>query len=149
MDGKPESAEQAIRRLIKKQVQAYNRGDAAAFLENIAPDRIAMNPEQPLTVGRGDVDELQAFFDEVDQRTELVIDELVVTGKWAFERGRGVGTASPKSVGAALDPAATYSYKYMRIWRCREGRWMVVRSIWNSSQPDHAIEPAPQPVKIK
>ncbi|HSR53644.1 MAG TPA: nuclear transport factor 2 family protein [Acidobacteriota bacterium] len=144
MNRKCESAERLIRRLIEKQVEAYNRGDAAAYLENIADDRIAMNPEQPLSVGKGDADELQAFFDTIEQEAEVVVDELVVIGDWAFERGRGQGTLSPKH--EALDPAASYSYKYLRIWQCRDGRWLVVRSIWNSSQKG-LTDPSPQLVQ--
>ncbi|MEE8586818.1 MAG: DUF4440 domain-containing protein [Acidobacteriota bacterium] len=133
METDPEADEAVIRRLIAEQVDAYNRGDAAAFLETIAEDRVGMNPGQPVSCGRGDRGELQSFFDSVEQTIELEVDEVVVFGDWAFDRGSGKGTLSPKAANNGLDPEATYSYKYIRIWHRKDDGWKVSRSIWNTN----------------
>lgn len=124
-----------ILRLIREQTDAYNHGNASLFLSSIAEDRISLNPNQPTVVGRGDEKELQDFFDRVEQYTNLQVDELVVFGDWAFERGSGEGTLTPKSAAEKQDPTASYSYKYIRVWNRRSEGWKVVRSIWNTSDP--------------
>ena len=133
MESEPEADEAVIRRLIAKQVDAYNRGDAAAFLESIAEDRVGLNPGQPVTRGRGNLQELQAFFDSVEQTIDLEVDEVVVFGDWAFDRGCGQGTLLPKTVAQGQDPETSYRYKYIRIWRREADGWKVARSIWNTS----------------
>ncbi len=138
----PAADEAELRRLIEENTEAYNRGDAAAFLSYIAEDRIALNPEQDPMLGRGDEDELQRFMDSVEQSAELIIDELQVFGDCAFERGRGVGTLAPRlSAGGLFDPTTKYRYKYIRIWRRREGEWRVYRTIWNHDEPTPKVRP--------
>ncbi len=129
----PEDDVAEIRRLIEEQVSAYNDGDAARFLQSNSERRITMNPNQSATLGPGDENELQRFFDSVDQTVSLEVDEVVVFGDWAFERGEGHGTLTPKLVPAGVDPTARYSYKYIRIWERESDGWRVTRSIWNSN----------------
>ncbi len=123
---------QRIRRTAERQLRAYCDGDIDAYLDPIDGDRIVMTPNERSRVGKRDRAELKTFFDSVKRRAEVQIEEIVTDGEWAYERGHGRGTLVPNNAPPGVDPAISYRYKYLRIWRKVSSDWKVVRMIWNS-----------------
>lgn len=128
MSQESEADEAEIRRLIAGQIEAYNRGEGVRVLEIIAQDRIILNPHQPVVRGRGDLGELQTFLNNVQHSIDLDVDELLVFGEWAFERGVVSGRLARRP---SAQPSS-YTYKYARIWRRKDDGWKIYLSIWNS-----------------
>ncbi len=122
-----------VLRAVQAQTEAYNRGDAAAFLEFLAEDRIVMTPNQESRQGRTSLADMQDLFDQAQHRADVRVEEIVAEGDWAFEWGTGVGSLSPKTASEHDDPAGIYRYNYLRIWRRSAEGWKVARSIWNGN----------------
>src|SRR5262245_64415903 len=68
----------------------------------------------------------------------LEVDELHVSGEWAFERGRYRITLTPNAGGAPIGDVG----KYITIYQHQpDESWKLGRDIWNSDHPPAPIAP--------
>jgi ketosteroid isomerase-like protein len=73
---------------------------------------------------------MQKAFDAFEFRVEYRSEESAVAGDWGFDRGRGIGTLTPKAGGAPI----TENSKYLWIYgRASDGSWKLTHVIWNSN----------------
>lgn len=131
-----------LKRETREWVAAYNAGDIDAVVEKFAPDAIVMPPESAAVTGAGEIRDLWA------EGSASLRDE-----------GLAVKVGDDDVVGAADDVAwysGSYTYttgtgteepggNFMQAWENRDGKWRVVRMIWNEDHPaqETAVPPAP------
>jgi ketosteroid isomerase-like protein len=74
----------------------------------------------------------QAFRDQATFEETRSVDEVVVSGDWAFVRWTGTGTVTPKDGG---EPGE-FNRKGITIFqRQPDNSWKIARVIWNSNLP--------------
>ena len=74
----------------------------------------------------------QAFRDQATFEETRSVDEVVVSGDWAFVRWAGTGTVTPKDGGEPSE----FNRKGITIFqRQPDNSWKIARVIWNSNLP--------------
>lgn len=113
-------------------MKAYNSGDAEGVVALYAKDAVVMPPHAPAVSGHAAI---RSFIvaDIAGAKAagiKLVngpVGDARVCGDMAWHRG--TYTVTDKS-GATLD-----SGSYMEAWQKSDGKWLIVRDIWNSDRP--------------
>lgn len=110
---------------------AFNSTDVDSLVGLYAGDAILMPEGEPIVAGS---DAIRAWFEDSFARavTRQTIhnDEIVVTGDWAYMRGRWTLTTMLRDGGEAR----RLKGKHLVIWqRQGDGSWKVARDIWNSN----------------
>ncbi|HWW82965.1 MAG TPA: DUF4440 domain-containing protein [Vicinamibacterales bacterium] len=104
---------------------AYNAGDLTAVLASYDDDLVKMRhgaePESKAETAR----RVQDVFARFETKVEVSNVELEVNGDMAFTRGTFVVTLAPRGGGETQQVAR----RYLEIWRKREGRWRVARTM--------------------
>ncbi len=131
-----EEKEEVIREI--KQIQktaalAVKRGDVDAYVRLFTEDVIYMWPNTPSIIGRK---ALRAWFkkrfSEYSAELSKAIEEIIILGDWAFERGNEVAEITTRSTG---DVNATQG-KYINLYqRQNDGSWKIARRIHNLDHP--------------
>ena len=99
----------------------------------IVPDFIAMPPESPVVVGKeANMESWNEFFEESTFEFTVTTDEVVAADDWAFLRGTGRWTLTPKEEGEPRQGQVTYLHIFQKQ---ADGSWKLARDIWNSDQP--------------
>lgn len=124
---------EGINRVREAHVAALNAGDAGAWVALFTDDGVQMPPTAPANVGREMIRRWSdAFLGAFRSEFALSVDEVRVTGDWAFERGTYTINLAPKAGG---DPMRDIG-KYITIYQCQpDGTWRLARDIWNSNSP--------------
>jgi ketosteroid isomerase-like protein len=92
-----------------------------------------MPPNAPANVGRQAIRSwAQSFFGAFRTQFALSVEEVQMTGDWAFERGAYRITLTSKAGGEPLQDIGKYITIYQRQ---PGGSWKVARDIWNSNTP--------------
>lgn len=125
----------AVEQQWRRVLEAFEHGDAEAFMALSTEDVVLMPPGEETLSTRDAVRALMedffgAFVVELERTT---LDEIVVAGDWAFVRDTYVSNLTPKSGGE------TGQARGKNVWILRRtsgGSWKVARNIWNSSSPD-------------
>ena len=118
---------EAINQARERWGQAYEDGDADAFVSHITADAVWMPHTGDLIVGRDKVHAIYAnYFKGIKADLTLSSAELEVAGDWAFERGTAISIRNPKDGSSRLRQNANY----MSIWRREsDGAWRIARLI--------------------
>ena len=74
----------------------------------------------------------QAFRDQATFEETRSVDEVVVSGDWAFVRWAGTGTMTPKD---GSEPSVFDRKGIAILQRQPDNSWKMARVIWNSNQP--------------
>lgn len=135
-----------IKRGVRDWVAAYSAGDADTIAAKYSEDAVVMAPGAPAAVGREAIREFIAQ-DSAGAKAAgvtLVIsdgDEVGVMGDLAWHSG---AYTVNDATGAAVD-----SGNYVEVQQNIDGKWMIIRDIWNSDRPpvaapaeEAAVEPA-------
>jgi uncharacterized protein (TIGR02246 family) len=123
----------AIDRVRAAHVAALNSGDAEAFARVFAEDGVQMPPNAPANVGRDSIQSwIQGLLRAFSAKFALSVEEVRITGDWAFERGTYTITLTPKAGGGAIQDVGKYITVYHRSLG---GVWATGRDIWNSDNP--------------
>jgi len=130
--GAGEEAE--VRAAFMALMDTYNNGDLEGHLDMFADNSIELPPGRPIVSG---IDAISARkkseMGRADATLEPHIDELIVSGDWAFVRISGSGIIKLKD-GTTFIPED----KAIMIWkRNDQGQWKMTHDIWNSSLPRH------------
>ena len=134
--------EAAIHASTAAWVEAYNSGDADKIVALYTDDAIMMPPDAPAAAGH----EAMKQFLVADMATTkaagasiaLDTDASGVSGDLAWHSGTfHLNGAAGSSIGTA---------KYSEVWRKTNGKWLMIRDIWNNDAPPAAAAP-PVPAK--
>jgi len=123
----------AIDRLREVHVAALNAGDAKGWAACFANDGVQMPPNFETNAGKAAIEGWsKGFLGLFSCRFKLSVDEVQVTGDWAFERGRYDITLTPRAGGEPMGDNGKYITIYQRQ---ADGGWKIARDIWNSDRP--------------
>ena len=124
----------AIKAFGPKAVAATNAGDAAALADLYTEDAIHMPPNRPALVGKEAIQSsYQTGFAQFTQKLTLTLEEVEVSGDWAFSRSTYTGTGTPKAGG---EPIFEDNGKFLAIHKRQpDSTWKIHRDIANSDRP--------------
>lgn len=136
----PEAAA-AIRAGSAAFLKAYNAGDVDAVLTHFEDGAVAMPPNAPPVRGRAAI---RGFVEKGIAGAKAngisialgSTDEVGVSGDLAWHSG-------PYSIskhGTPIDAG-----KYLETWHKSDGKWRMIRRIWNSNMPAPGTASAPAP----
>jgi len=120
-----------IKQGVRDWVAAYSAGDADTIAAKYSDDAVVMAPGAPAAVGREAIREFIAK-DSAGAKAagvSLVIsdgDEVGVMGDLAWHSG---AYTVNDATGAAVD-----SGNYLEVQQNIDGKWMIIRDIWNSDR---------------
>ncbi|MGE0031448.1 MAG: DUF4440 domain-containing protein [Steroidobacteraceae bacterium] len=128
---------------VRTWLAAYNAGDADAIAARYVDDAVVMSPGAPAATGR---DAIRAMIAEQSAATKAAGITLAAldgdtvgvstAGDMAWHSG---GYTVSDASGAVID-----SGNYMEVQKNVDGKWIIVRDIWNSDRPP-AAAPAAEP----
>jgi uncharacterized protein (TIGR02246 family) len=129
------TASDSVRAVAEGIIAADNVRDIERVMSFYADDAVLMPPnEGPVAGHRAIRPRYQALFASVQPAIVSVLDEVRVTGEWAFVRGKNTGFMRPLDggEGRALDDVFV-----MLLQRLGGGQWKIARLIWHraSAQP--------------
>lgn len=119
---------------------SYNAGDADAIAARYADDAIVMSPGAPAATGREAIRAMIAEQSAAAKAAGITLaaldgDTAGVSASGDIAWHSGAYTVSDAS-GAVID-----SGNYMEVQKNIDGRWLIIRDIWNSDRPP-AVAPA-------
>jgi uncharacterized protein (TIGR02246 family) len=137
----------AIHAATNAWVAAYNAGDADKIAALYADDAIMMPPDAPAATGH---EAMKAYLlaDMAASKAAgvsfaLDTDASGVSGDLAWHSGTfHVAGANGASVATG---------KYAEVWHKADGKWLMIRDVWNNDAPAAAAAPAaaPAPAAMK
>jgi uncharacterized protein (TIGR02246 family) len=123
----------AINNVRAAHIAALNDGDVDAWVAAFTEDGVQMPPNAPANLGRESIRVWsQAFLAPFSVEFTLAVDEVLVAGDWAFERGMYTITLTPEAGGESMQDIGKYLTVYQRY---PSGVWGMARDIWNSNNP--------------
>jgi len=118
---------QAIRKLTKDFVKAYNRRDAAAAAELYAEDAKLLPPNMEMVSGK---QAIEAFWNggmQMGAHIDLKTVEVIADKTLAYERGTITITFQPDAGQPTINKG-----KYIIVMKHqKDGLWKIVIDIWN------------------
>ena len=119
---------QAIDRVNRQFVEAFNRGDAAGAVAVYTEDATILPPGGPRVRGRDGIRQFwQAVMDSGVRAVALQTDDLEVVGEMAREIGTGTLTVRAEDGQEQL-----VTVKYVVIWKRQGDEWRMDTDIWNT-----------------
>lgn len=130
-----EADEAAVRAFSENFLKAFGAGDADAIGELYAEDAVLCPPDAPAVHGSAAIREYWAndIAASAPNRVSFAFgsDKVIgVSGDLAFESGSL--SATDKS------GATVYRGKFLVVYRKADGKWHMIRDIWNSDAPPAA-----------
>ena len=116
-------------------VAAECRGDLSFFIATLDDDAVVMPPDAPAREGKAAClsfvrDVLQALLAQFDRELVCESAEIVVDGRFAFDRGSFFQTLREKDSGLVVHERGHYLWLYVR----RAEGWKLSRVIWNGGE---------------
>ena len=118
-------------------LDAYNAGDVDKIVAMYALDAVVMPPNAPVCTGR---DELRAYITS-DMAGSKAAGIVLVNGPSTTGASGDLGWHQGIYTVKSASGETVGSGSYMEVWRKIDGKWLMVRDIWNSDRP--ATPPAP------
>jgi len=125
-----------VRAVAKGIIAADNASDIERVLGYYAPDAVLLPPNEAPVVGREAMrPRYEAMFEGFTPKIEARIDEVCVSGRMAYVRGRNGGRLEgrPGSANRELDDVYL-----MVLGQGKDGHWSIHRLMWH-----RASAPAP------
>ena len=123
----------AIKAIGEEYFEATNLGDANRCMATMAPDVVIMPPDRPSIMGKEVLRRLSLdYHSKFKLNYNLVYDEVLVKGDWAFARATANGTRT------ALSDGSVEKLLWRNLWilkRQADGKWKFWRIIFNSAGP--------------
>lgn len=129
----PEADVDAIREVGESILNSLKEGDVDAAMNGFADDVILVPQGHPVVRGK---DQVRLFYKTQLETYDLrdfapALEELVVSGDWAFSRGTSIVVVNPKG----HDDTIKVINRGMEIWmRQPDGTWKLSRGIGNQSR---------------
>ena len=124
---------EAINALLASHVKAVNSSDIAANLRGFTEDVVYLPPEAPPVLGKPALAAfVESFYSAFSAEIEMIPEDTVVSGDWAFQWGNLTGEVWPLKGGDGSQMDWKWLYIYQRQ---PDGSWKVARDIYNSNGP--------------
>ena len=132
-----EAEERAVRAALAAFIAAVNRQDFAAVVEMVTDDAVFWTADYPALEGRDAVRAAYAGLAAYRVHQEFRLEELHVSGDWAFARGYEDFTLEPKDgKGERLEMKGRRAISILR--RQSDGSWKTARGMTNFDTPNRA-----------
>lgn len=123
---------EAILTMSEKLKESYMNRDLERFIDFFTDDVVCMPSDEQPVVGRAAWRSwlLEWWEEKTVNRMDLMTDEILVFGDWAFERHHETQVTSPRGGGEARQAS------FKGVWILRRdagGSWKIARYVWNSS----------------
>ena len=123
-------------------MQSFNSGNAGAVAALYADEGVLMPPNAPLARGTAAIKEAVAKEIAGAKKggmtlSQGTLDEINVIGDMAWHSGSYL---VKDKAGKQLDAG-----KFREVWEKKNGKWRIVRDIWNSDAAPAAAAPAAAP----
>jgi uncharacterized protein (TIGR02246 family) len=117
---------------LRTWLAAYNSGDVETIVAMYADDAIVMAPGHPAAAGRDAIRELITTDSAAAKAAGVTLtavdnDTVGASGELAWHSG---SYTVNDATGMAVD-----SGSYMEVQQNIDGKWMIIRDIWNSDRP--------------
>ncbi len=123
---------EAIEFLLREEVAAVQAGDVEAQLAIRTADVLEMPPDELPFIG---VEAYRTWSNDDPFSYQIIaasMDEIRVTGDWAYSRFSYTWVLTPMSGGESVEASGK------GIWivqRQPDGSWRIAREIWNNNKP--------------
>ncbi len=124
--------EAAIKKWFDESTAALNASDGS-IVDLGTEDAVVMYANALAVTGRDAIRaRQQTIYDQATFEETRTMDEVVVSGDWAFVRWSGKGTATPRDGG---EPSEFDRKGIAILQRQPDNSWKMARVIWNSNLP--------------
>ena len=122
----------AVMKWFDESTAALNANDGS-IVDLGTEDAVVMYADAPAVTGRDALRaRQQAIYDQATFEENRSVDEVVISGDWAFVRWAGTGTMTPKD---GSEPSVFDRKGIAILQRQPDNSWKMARVIWNSNQP--------------
>ena len=122
----------AVKKWFDESTAALNANDGS-IVDLGTEDAVVMYADAPAVTGRDALRaRQQAIYDQATFEETRSVDEIVISGDWAFVRWAGTGTMTPKD---GSEPSVFDRKGIAILQRQPDNSWKMARVIWNSNQP--------------
>jgi len=122
----------AVKKWFDESTAALNANDGS-IVDLGTEDAVVMYADAPAVTGRDALRaRQQAIYDQATFEENRSVDEIVISGDWAFVRWAGTGTMTPKD---GSEPSVFDRKGIAILQRQPDNSWKMARVIWNSNQP--------------
>jgi uncharacterized protein (TIGR02246 family) len=119
---------------------AFNAGDAEAVTAHYADDAVVMPPHAPVAKGREAIKALMTTDVAATKAAGLVLINGASAAGVSGNLGWHQGTYTVKNAAGEIVDSGSY----MEAWKKgADGKWLIIRDIWNSDRPATPPSPAP------
>ncbi len=123
---------EALNATLMAHVAAVNSGDTATNLAGFTEDLVYLPPDGLPVRGKPALASLiGSFYEAFEAEIEMVSEETILMGDWAFQWGTIKGTVSPLDGGDSTPLNGKWVYLYQRQ---PDGTWKIARDIYNNEQ---------------
>ena len=134
------SPEDTFRAGTAEWVAAYNAGDVDKIVALYAEDAIVMPPDAPSASGHAAIRAHMTKDIASTKAAGVTLSDVNSSAGASGDLGWHAGSfavldADGKTVGTG---------KYSEIWQKKNGKWLIIRDIWNNDAPAPAPAPAPK-----
>ena len=127
-----EAGTAAVKKWFDESTAALNANDGS-IVDLGTEDAVVMYADAPAVTGRDALRaRQQAIYDQATFEETRSVDEVVISGDWAFVRWAGTGTMTPKD---GSEPSVFDRKGIAILQRQPDNSWKMARVIWNSNQP--------------
>jgi len=120
---------EAIKALEHETMRAFNEGDLESYMSLFVDDAVWMPPGDVTIIGK---EEIRNWFnfDLFSYEIVISVDEVQVSGDWAFVLDNWKGTITQKE----SDETTEFDTKSVLILKRQlDGSWKITHAIWNSN----------------
>ena len=122
----------AVKKWFDESTAALNANDGS-IVDLGTEDAVVMYADAPAVTGRDALRaRQQAIYDQATFEETRSVDEVVISGDWAFVRWAGTGTMTPKD---GSEPSVFDRKGIAILQRQPDNSWKMARVIWNSNLP--------------
>ncbi len=118
----------AIKTLINQLEIAFNEGDLDAYMSTVADDAVVLEPNEPAIIGKEAIRDWYGWIESVSFDMKIFIDEIEVSGDWAFHRSHWKGSWTNEDSG---QKAEIESKDIGILKRQPDGSWKITHTIFN------------------
>jgi uncharacterized protein (TIGR02246 family) len=128
----PKSESNKVLAVVRGIIAADNRKDLQKVIDFYENDAVLLPPGEMEVMGVAAIrPRYERLFENFDLEINTVINEVTVSGSWAFVRGRNVGNLRDKSNGNERKLNDAY---LMILHRSNRGVWRIARLMWSPLQ---------------
>ena len=117
----------------RKYDDTYSSGDLDGFVALFTDDAVQMPNDAPIIVGKNEIRSRakEGFANNTFKLTDT-IEDIKVSGNWAYVRGNFTNITTPKDGGTNV----TQEGKWIAVYqRQSNGTWKLYSEIWNHNVP--------------